>query len=137
MRSVRALASSARPRNGAAEARRRIDLAVSERTPLSRRSTDRWRETSRREAGLPASNEWAIEIESATLDTLIARFGVRHSLKIGVEGFVCACCGPQQALPDAVVRVSAHGAPRLRACLGALLDLGRIVSFSASASRID
>lgn len=71
--------------------------------------------------------EWnrAIEIESATLDTLIARFGVPAFVKVDVEGSeLRVLCGLTQALRALSFEYLPTALPEARACLARVLELG-------------
>jgi len=117
---VQVLEAAASERDG------RIDLAVSERTPTVTTLDDPWREIRSREAGF-AGVEWnrVIEIESATLDTLIARFGVPAFVKMDVEGAeLRVLYGLTQALPALSFEYLPAALPAARACLARVLELG-------------
>jgi FkbM family methyltransferase len=117
---VHVLEAAATERDG------RIDLAVSERTPTVTTLDAPWRETRSREAGF-AGVEWnrVIEIESATLDTLIARFGVPAFVKMDVEGSELRVLSVlTQALPALSFEYLPAALPAARACLARVLELG-------------
>jgi FkbM family methyltransferase len=117
---VQVLEAAASERDG------RVDLAVSERTPTVTTLDDAWREIRSREAGF-AGVEWnrTIEIESATLDTLIARFGVPAFVKMDVEGSeLRVLCGLTQALRALSFEYLPTALPEARACLARVLELG-------------
>jgi FkbM family methyltransferase len=65
----------------------RASLAVSERTPTVSTLTDDWREARRREQGFQRV-DWntTIDVETTTLDALIARFGMPAFIKLDIEG---------------------------------------------------
>jgi FkbM family methyltransferase len=65
----------------------RAPLAVSERTPTVSTLADDWREARRHERGFDRV-DWnvRIEVETTTLDALIARFGVPVFIKLDIEG---------------------------------------------------
>jgi FkbM family methyltransferase len=117
---VQVLEAAASERDG------RIDLSVSERTPTVTTLDHPWREIRSREAGF-AGVEWnrAIEIDSATLDTLIARFGVPVFVKMDVEGSELRVLrGLTRPLPALSFEYLPTALPEARACLARVLELG-------------
>jgi FkbM family methyltransferase len=65
----------------------RASLAVSERTPTVSTLADDWRQARRRDRGFERV-DWnaAVDVETTTLDALIARFGVPVFIKLDIEG---------------------------------------------------
>jgi FkbM family methyltransferase len=101
-------------------------LSVSERTPTVTTLAHAWRESRAREPDF-ASVRWnrRIEVETTTLDLLIARFGVPAFIKVDVEGAEPAVLG---GLSRAVPALSFEYLPRaldeVKACIGRLAALG-------------
>jgi FkbM family methyltransferase len=65
----------------------RARLAVSERTPTVSTLADEWRDARRQEPGF-ADVEWneTVEVETTTLDALIAEYGLPAFVKLDIEG---------------------------------------------------
>jgi FkbM family methyltransferase len=117
---VQVLEAAASERDG------RIGLAVSERTPTVTTLDDPWREIRSREPGF-AGVEWnrAIDIESATLDTLIERFGIPAFVKMDVEGSELRVLrGLTRPLPALSFEYLPTALPEARACLERVRELG-------------
>lgn len=111
---------------GASERDGRVRLAVSDRFPTVTTLDDPWRETRSREAGF-AAVAWnrAIEIETATLDTLIARFGIPKFVKMDVEGSELRVLrGLNTALRVLSFEYLPTALPEARACLARVSELG-------------
>ncbi len=103
-----------------------ITLAVSERTPTVTTLDDPWREIRSREPGF-AGVEWnrQIEIESATLDTLIERFGVPAFVKMDVEGSeLRVLSGLSRPLAALSFEYLPTALPEARACVQRVGELG-------------
>jgi FkbM family methyltransferase len=111
---------------GASERDGRVKLAVSDRFPTVTTLDEPWRAIRSREAGF-AAVAWnrAIEIETATLDTLIGRFGVPKFVKMDVEGSELRVLrGLTQALPALSFEYLPTALPEARACLARVCELG-------------
>jgi FkbM family methyltransferase len=122
----------ARPRNvqvieiAASERDGRVKLAVSERTPTVTTLDDPWREIRSAEPGFAGVN-WnrQIEIETATLDTLIGRFGVPAFVKMDVEGSELRVLrGLTQPLAALSFEYLPTALPEARACVTRVAELG-------------
>jgi len=103
-----------------------VKLAVSERTPTVTTLDDPWRETRRREPGF-AGVDWnrEIEIETATLDTLITRFGVPAFVKMDVEGSELRVLrGLTQPLRALSFEYLPTALPEARACVARVSEIG-------------
>jgi FkbM family methyltransferase len=108
------------------EAAGRAVLSVSERTPTVSTIEPDWRDTRASEPDF-AGVRWnrRIEVETTTLDLLIARFGVPSFIKIDVEG------GEPSVLKGLSRPVSAfsfeylpHALDHVQACISRLASLG-------------
>jgi FkbM family methyltransferase len=112
--------------SGVSERDGRVALAVSDRFPTVTTLDDSWRDVRSREAGF-AGVEWnrAIEIESATLDTLIGRFGEPAFVKMDVEGaelrILRGLSRPIRALSFEYLPTAL---PEARACLKRVQEIG-------------
>ena len=113
----------------AGAAKGRASLAISERTPTVTSIAPDWQEARAKESGF-ARVRWnrKVQIETTTLDDLIARFGVPAFVKIDVEGsepaVLAGLSRPVRALsfeylPKALERVEA--------CIARLTTLGPYV----------
>lgn len=104
----------------------RAVLAVSERTPTVSTLARDWRDARRAEPGF-AKVSWnaEVEVETTTLDALIARFGVPAFVKLDIEGHEAAALA---GLSTAVRTVSFEFLPEaldaVRACGDRLAALG-------------
>jgi FkbM family methyltransferase len=104
----------------------RAQLAVSERTPTVSTLADAWRDQRRQEPGF-AGVEWndALEVETTTLDALIAEHGVPAFVKLDIEGGEAAALA---GLSHPVRTVSFEFLPQaldaVRACGARLEALG-------------
>jgi FkbM family methyltransferase len=101
-------------------------LSISERTPTVTTLASEWREA---RAGDPdfVSVRWnrRIEVETTTLDLLIARFGVPSFIKIDVEGGEPAVlAGLEQAVPALSFEYLPRAIDQVQACLARLGSLG-------------
>jgi FkbM family methyltransferase len=104
----------------------RVTLAVSERTPTVTTLDDPWREIRSQEPGF-AGVSWnrALEIESATLDTLIERYGVPAFVKMDVEGSELRVLhGLTRPLAALSFEYLPTALPEARACLAKVGELG-------------
>jgi FkbM family methyltransferase len=101
-------------------------LSISERTPTVTTLASAWREA---RAGDPdfAGVRWnrRIEVETTTLDLLIARFGVPSFIKIDVEGGEpTVLAGLAQAVPALSFEYLPRAIDQVQACLARLSRLG-------------
>jgi len=105
----------------------RAVLSVSERTPTVTTLVQGWREARAEEPDF-AAVRWnrRVEVETTTLDLLIARFGMPSFVKVDVEGGEPAVFG---GLSRPVPALSFEYLPRaldqVQACLVRLSELGR------------
>jgi FkbM family methyltransferase len=111
---------------GASERVGRVALSVSDRFPTVTTLDDPWRETRRADRGFERV-EWnrTLEIETATLDSLIARFGVPAFVKMDVEGselrVLRGLSRPVAALSFEYLPMAL---PEARACLARVGEIG-------------
>jgi FkbM family methyltransferase len=109
------------------EAAGRAVLSVSERTPTVTTLVQGWREARTEDPDF-AKVRWnrRVEVETTTLDLLIARFGMPSFVKVDVEGGEPAVFG---GLSRPVPALSFEYLPRaldqVEACLARLSELGR------------
>jgi FkbM family methyltransferase len=101
-------------------------LSISERTPTVTTLASGWREA---RAGDPdfVGVRWnrRLEVETTTLDLLIARFGVPSFIKIDVEGGEPAVlAGLAQAVPALSFEYLPRAIDQVQACLARLSSLG-------------
>jgi FkbM family methyltransferase len=117
---VQVLESAVTERDG------RVALAVSDRFPTVTTLDDGWRGIRSREPGF-AGVHWnrQLEIESATLDTLIARFGAPRFVKMDVEGAELRVLkGLTRPLPALSFEYLPTALPEARACLARVGEIG-------------
>ena len=104
----------------------RASLAVSDRTPTMTTLATRWREARGRDpvfAGVRWNRD--IEVDTTTLDRLIARFGQPAFVKMDVEGAEpSVLAGLTYPVPALSFEYLPHGLDDTRDCLGRLRALG-------------
>ncbi len=111
---------------GASERDGRVALSVSDRFPTVTTLDDPWRETRSRDRGFERV-EWnrTLEIETATLDTLIARFGAPKFVKMDVEGSELRVLrGLSQRVAALSFEYLPMALPEARLCLARVAELG-------------
>ena len=104
----------------------RAALAVSDRTPTMTTLATRWREARARDPVF-AGVRWnrGIEVDTTTLDLLIARFGPPAFIKIDVEGAEpSVLAGLSHPVPALSFEYLPHGLDYTRDCVGRLRALG-------------
>ena len=104
----------------------RLALAVSDRTPTVTTLDAEWREIRSRHPGF-AGVRWnrEVEVETATLDTLIGRFGPPAFAKMDVEGSELRVLqGLSRPLPALSFEYLPMALPEARACVARVAELG-------------
>ncbi|MBP7779695.1 MAG: FkbM family methyltransferase [Acidobacteria bacterium] len=104
----------------------RARLAVSERTPTVSTLADDWRDQRRQEPGF-AGVEWndTVEVDTTTLDALIAEYGVPTFVKLDIEGGeAAALAGLTQPVPTVSFEFLPQALGAVRACGERLEALG-------------
>ncbi|MEZ5292882.1 MAG: FkbM family methyltransferase [Vicinamibacterales bacterium] len=104
----------------------RARLAVSERTPTVSTLSDDWRDRRRGEAGF-AGVDWntSVDVETTTLDALVARYGLPAFVKLDIEGGEPAALdGLSRAVPMVSVEYLPEALDAVTACGERLLRLG-------------
>ena len=104
----------------------RSSLSVSDRTPTMATLATQWREERARDPVF-AGVRWnrGIEVDTTTLDLLIARFGTPAFTKIDVEGAEpTVLAGLSQPVPALSFEYLPHGLDYARACVTRLRALG-------------
>jgi FkbM family methyltransferase len=107
----------------------RATLSISERTPTVTTLAAGWREARSREAGF-GGVRWnrRIEVETLSIDVLIARYGVPAFIKIDVEGAEPAVlAGLTRAVPALSFEYVPGAIDEVRACIERLSVLGHYV----------
>ncbi len=107
----------------------RASLSISDRTPTVTTLATGWREARSHDADF-GGVRWnrRIDVETTTLDLLIARCGVPAFVKIDVEGAEPAVLtGLSQAVPALSFEYVPAAIGEVRACVNRLNDLGRYV----------
>jgi FkbM family methyltransferase len=105
----------------------RAQLAVSERTPTVSTLAADWREARRHERGFDRV-DWnvSLDVETTTLDALIARFGVPVFVKLDIEGGeAAALAGLSQPIRTVSFEFLPQALDAVRACGTRLMALGR------------
>ena len=105
----------------------RASLSISERTPTVTTLAPAWRDARARDPDF-AGVRWnrRIEVETTTLDQLIARFGVPAFIKIDVEGAEPdVLAGLTQAVPALSFEYLPRALDHARQCIDRLAGLGR------------
>lgn len=105
----------------------RARLAVSERTPTVSTLDDTWRAARRQEPDF-AGVEWndAVEVETTTLDALIAEYGVPVFVKLDIEGGeAAALAGLSRPIRTVSFEFLPQALDAVRACGQRLDALGR------------
>jgi len=105
----------------------RASLSVSDRTPTMTTLATQWRDE-RASDPVFAGVSWnrGIQVESTTLDALIARFGTPAFIKIDVEGAEPqVLAGLSQAVRALSFEYLPHALDYTRACIARLATLGR------------
>jgi FkbM family methyltransferase len=101
-------------------------LSISERTPTVTTLASAWREARASDPDF-AGVQWnrRIEVETTTLDRLIARFGMPSFIKIDVEGSEpTVLAGLAQAVPALSFEYLPRAIDQVQACLARLASLG-------------
>ena len=110
-----------------AETAGRVELSISERTPTVTTTVPAWRRARATEPDF-AGVRWnrRIEVETTTLDVLIARYGAPRFIKIDVEGSEPAVLrGLSRAAPALSFEYLPRALDHARACVERLSGLAR------------